>query len=456
MRRGELALQLLVVDDPALLRVHEEHLARVQALLDGDVLRREVEHADLRRHDDDVVLGDVVARGAQAVAIEHGADDLAVAEGDGRRAVPRLHQRRVILVERAALGAHLLVVLPRLGDHHEHGVRQRPAAHVEELEHVVEGRRVRAPFADDGQDARKLLAEQVRLEQALARAHPVDVAAQRVDLAVVRDVAVRVGERPGGKRVGAEPLVHHRERALERGVAQVREHRRDLRGREHALVDQRGRREADDVEEVAFGRADDVDGLLEALADDVERALESGRAAAAFRAERRGHFADEQLFEDRLDFTRPHPEGGVVGRHASPAEQRLALLGDDARDKGLHGGALVGVARQEDQAGAVVAGGREGEAEFGLPGAEEAVRHLDEDAGAVAGVGLRSAGAAVLEVAQQAQALLDDVVRLASAEVDDKADAARVLLVLRVVKSLRLRQFTVVHTEPSLADTAGG
>ena len=320
----------------------------------------EVEHADLGGHHDDVVLGDVVPRGAQPVAVQHGADDLAVAESDGRRAVPRLHERRVILVERAALGAHLLVVLPRLGNHHEHGVRQRPSAHVEELEHVVEGRRVRAPFADDGQDARELLAEQVRLEQALARAHPVDVAGQRVDLAVVRDVAVRVGERPGRKRVGAEPLVHHRERALERGIAEVREHRRDLRGREHALVDQRRRREADDVEEVAFGCADDVDGLLEALADDVERALESGRAAAAFRAERRGHFADEQLFEDRLDFTRPHSESGVVGRHASPAEERLALLGDDARDKRLHRGALVGVARQEDQAGAVVAGGREG------------------------------------------------------------------------------------------------
>ena len=36
----------------------------------------------------------------------------------------------------------------------------------------------------------------VRLEQRLARLHPVDVAAQRVDLAVVRDVAVGMRERP--------------------------------------------------------------------------------------------------------------------------------------------------------------------------------------------------------------------------------------------------------------------
>ncbi len=241
------------------------------------------------------------------------------------------------------------------------------------------------------------------------------------------------------------------------GSLEVREHRRDLRGCEHALVDQRARREADDIEELALDRVERVDGLLDALLDHVQRALEGRSAAAADSGPSAAvDLADENLLEGRLDFARTRAERRVVGRHRAPSEQRLPLLGNDAGDDVLDGGALGGIARQKDQAGAVVAGGREGEAEFGLPGTEEAVRHLDEDAGAVARIGLRPAGAAVFEVAQQAQALLDDVVRLASAEVDHKADAAGVLLVLRVVKSLRLRQFTVVHTEPSLADTAGG
>ena len=64
------------------------------------VRRRDVEHADLGRHDDEVVLRDAVARRPQAVAIEHGADQRAVGERDGRRAVPGLHERRVVLVER--------------------------------------------------------------------------------------------------------------------------------------------------------------------------------------------------------------------------------------------------------------------------------------------------------------------------------------------------------------------
>ena len=42
--------------------------------------------------------------------------------------------------------------------------------------------------------------------------------------------------------------------------------------------------------------------------------------------------------------------------------------------------------------------------------AEERVRDLSQDAGAVAGVGLGAGGAAVLEVAQGGQGLVDDVV----------------------------------------------
>ena len=68
------ALDLLVFDDAALLGVDQEHAARLQAALAHDVLGREVEHAGFGGHDDQVVLGDVVARRAQAVAIEHRAD----------------------------------------------------------------------------------------------------------------------------------------------------------------------------------------------------------------------------------------------------------------------------------------------------------------------------------------------------------------------------------------------
>ena len=69
---------------------------------------------DLRRHHAEVVVGDHVAGRAQAVAVERGADHPAVGEGDRRWAVPRLHQRRMVLVEGAPLLVHQRIVVPRL------------------------------------------------------------------------------------------------------------------------------------------------------------------------------------------------------------------------------------------------------------------------------------------------------------------------------------------------------
>ena len=75
LRARQLALDLLVGDDAALDGVDQEDPARVQPLLDQDVFGRDVEHADLGRHDHQVVLGHVVARRTEAVAVEDRADD---------------------------------------------------------------------------------------------------------------------------------------------------------------------------------------------------------------------------------------------------------------------------------------------------------------------------------------------------------------------------------------------
>ena len=76
-----------------------------------------------------------------------------------------------------------------------------------------------------------------RGHRSLPRRHPVVVAAQRVDFAVVRDHAVRVSQRPGRERVGREPLMHKCKRALEIRIVQVRIIGAELVGKEHALVD---------------------------------------------------------------------------------------------------------------------------------------------------------------------------------------------------------------------------
>ena len=62
---GELALDLLVLDDPVLVGVDEEHPARLEPALADDGGRVDVEHADLGGEHDEAVVGDpVAARGA--------------------------------------------------------------------------------------------------------------------------------------------------------------------------------------------------------------------------------------------------------------------------------------------------------------------------------------------------------------------------------------------------------
>ena len=145
--------------------------------------------------------------------------------------------------------------------------------------------------------------------------------------------------------------------------------------------------------------------------------------------------ADEHLLEPRLGRDRRCAEQPIVGRDVPPAEQLLAFLADDPFEQAAD--LLAGRVRmrEEDEAGAVAAGGRQRDAERRGDLAQEAVRHLHEDAGAVAGRGFAAAGAAVQQVDQDAQPLLDNRVRAAALDVDDEADAAGIVLVDGIVQT---------------------
>ena len=427
---GDALLELLVRDDLPEGGVDQEHAARLEPPLLHDRLGGQVEHAHLGGHDHQAVLGDVVARGAQAVAVQHRADADAVREGDGGRAVPGLHEAGVELVERLLVGAHGGVAGPGLGHHHHHGVRQLAPGQGEQLQHVVEHARVGAVGVDHREDLLQVGAEQAGAHHRLARVHPVDVAAQRVDLAVVRDVAVRVGARPGGEGVGGEARVDHRQRRDHPLLPEVRVELDELRGVQHALVDDGLVAERGDVEVGApvDGRARHL--LLHQPTDDVELALEGGAVEQPLAA------PHEDLADDRLGGLGRGAQGAVVGGDVAPAEDELPLLAHRLLEEPLAGGPPLGGGRQEDHAHAVVAGAGQREAELAAAFPQEGVRHLDEDAGAVAGVLLGAHRAAVLQVDEHGERPPHGVVRGTPLDVDHEAEAAGVLLVPRIVEPL--------------------
>ena len=239
MRARQLSLDLLVGDDAALFEIDQQHLAGLEPpLLDNAVLG-DRQHAGLRGHDHQPVLGDEIARRAQAVAVQGGADLPSVGEGHGGGAVPRLHQTGVIFVEGAALRIHQRIAGPGFRDQHHRRVRERIAALHEKFECVVETGGVGLALVGNRPELLDVWPEQRRGDARLARRHPVEIASERVDLAVMRDHAVGVGELPGREGVGREALMHQCQRRGEFRMMQIGVIGAELIGEEHALVDQR-------------------------------------------------------------------------------------------------------------------------------------------------------------------------------------------------------------------------
>ena len=417
--RRDLVLGLGVVDDPAAVEVDEEEVAGLQAALALDVLDRDRQHAGLRGEHDPAVVRLQPAAGAQAVAVERRADHAAVGERHRRRAVPRLHEAGVVGVEALEVVGQVVPAGVGLGDHHHHRVRQRAAAEGEQLEHVVERRRVRARGPYDGDDLLDVVAEELGGQLRLARAHPVGVAAQRVDLAVVGDHPVRVRELPAGEGVCGVARVHEAQRALGPLVVQVGVEAVQLEGDEHPLVDDGPRGEARD-HEVRAG------GALGHAADHVELALEGVVVAHVVGG------ADEELADLGPGRVGRVPRVVGVDGHVAPAQHVLALLLDRVLEQSLELGPLGGVlAREEADRDAVAPRWRQ--VVDDRP--QELVGHLDEDPGAVAGLGVGALRPAMLQVLERRDRAPDRLVAARAVQARHEGDAARVVLVGWVVEA---------------------
>ena len=433
-------LQFKIVDDAALVEVDQEHLARLQTPLLDDLRVGNRQHAGFRGHHHEVVVGHEIARRAQAVAVERGADLAAVGEGHGGRTVPRLDHRGVVFVEGAALVVHQRVRFPGFGNHHHHRVGERVAAHHQQFERVVEGGGVGLARIDQRPDFFQVGAEQRRRGALFARAHPVVVAAQRVDLAVVRDHAERVGELPGREGVGRETLVHQGKGRDAARVLEVDEVLADLVGQQQALVDDGARRHRRLVELLAVLETERLDGVRGTAADDVQLALERVGDHDV------GAAADEDLTDHRfLGAHRRRHRQVAVDRDVAPAENNLAFGTHGAFDLFLTGQARSRFLRQKDHADAVVAGLRQGDALLRHFLAQVGVWNLDQDTGPVAHQRVGADGAPVIQVFQDLQALFDDRVALLPLDVCDKTDTAGVVLVGRVVKPLPFRYSRIHH-----------
>ena len=218
------------------LQIERQHLARSQLALLDHLFGEVVPHPRLRGDGDVPVLRDDPARRTQPIAVQGAADIAAVGEHDAGRPVPGLHVGGVVLVEGLEVGIDHVHRLPRRRHQHPHGMHGIEAADQQQFEHVVERLRVRTLQRHHRQNVGQI-GQHRRAEQGAARHRPAAVALHRVDLTIVGEISIGMGQAPLRHGVGGETLVedHHRgfhPRILEIGI----ELRQELR-HHHALVD---------------------------------------------------------------------------------------------------------------------------------------------------------------------------------------------------------------------------
>ena len=311
----------------------------------------------------------------------------------------------------------------------------------QEFERVVETRRIGLPLVGDRPQLLDVVAEEIGGDRRLARRHPVHVAAQRVDLAVVRDVAIGMSQLPRWERVCRKSLMHEGERGGQTGISQIIEIVAELTGQQKALVNDRPRRHRHGI--IAHGpqARSRVDGVRDRLAKNIKTPFEDvlvhmGRPAT-----------DEELPGPGLRRDDALAEHARIDRHVAPTKQDEALRGDGLVDDFLDVASQVRVFRKKQDADRVIARPRQLEAVLLGFGHEEIVRNLQEHAAAVSGLRVGSRGAAMVQIEEDLQPHLDDVVRLGVVHVRDETHAAGVVLLGRIVKALGLGQSGVAHDD---------
>ena len=416
---GEGLLDLFIGNDAAFGGVDQEHLAGLKTALGHDVLLLDFRnHAGLGGQNDVAVVGELPAAGAEAVAVEQGADLGAVGEDDVGRAIPRLDKRVVVLVEGAHVRVEVGVLLPCRRQHHADGVRQGAAGEVQQFEALVESARIGVARGGDRQQ-RLEFAEQFAAQAAFTGGEPVAVALDGVDLAVVGQQTERLSQRPAREGVGGEAGVDDGDGGLHALVVQILEEVSELHGGEHALV-----------RDGTGGQGGEVDAylMLDALADAEGLAIQVHAGQSTVR---RG---DHESLEPRHGGKGLQAKAVRVGGHHAPGENFESLLAHDFGD-GLF--LLTGgfdIAVEEGDACGIVAGfGQFG----GHGGTHELVRHAHQDAGAVARVLLGTHGTAVVEIDQHLDGVSDDFAFRTLVQRGDHTHTTGVMLVGGIVHAVR-------------------
>ena len=406
------------------LKVCRDHTARRDRSALGNLVIAHRTHTRLRADREDTVRRQSITQRAQTVAVKTGYCPAAIKRRDAGRPIPWLHHGVAIVVKRAVhRWHHRLALRPGFGDQHRLGHRRRAARFAEHFPDSIQRAGVRRAIRDDRFDVIDIVAVSLGDHPDLVALHPVLVAAQRVDLAIVRDHPEGLGERPLREGIGRIALVIDRKSRNEPLIPQIEIEIVDIGREEHALVDEGLVVQRADIKgrDARLTRAP-----LDAAAADVELALQFLGAAAP-------RIAEHDLFDCGARVLGLLADHGDIHRRLAPAIDIKARAQNFALHQCAAGFLRCEIrTRKEDLAdtdpvvGRVVAGAAH-------MFTEKLLWHIEPDSRAIAGLAIGVHGAPVPDVFQRRDTHRDDLALRLAVERDDEADAAGILLVFRII-----------------------
>ena len=305
------------------------------------MFRCDIKNAYFRGKDQTVVIRDVVAGRAKTVPVQRRAKHFSVGEKDCCGSVPGFHHRCIVVIEVLLVLAHEGVVLPWLRDDHHHGQRQRHAVHIEEFQCIVEHGGIRSASIHDRENLIDIVLHDRACHRLFSGQHPVNIAADGVDLTIVGDHSIWMRAMPGRRRVGGESGVYDCDRRLVILILQIFVKSSQLANQEHALVDDRPGGKRADISVLAR--------LLELSSHNVESAVKIDPLLHAFRPlyetlPDAGHAVDGCFTEDLF-----------MHGHFAPPKNFHAFLLRDHLEHSLCKRPFQRILRQEEHSDAVVA-----------------------------------------------------------------------------------------------------
>ncbi len=245
----------------------------------------------------------------------------------------------------ALFPGHVLIPAPRLRDAQHHCLWQFDTAVHEKFQCVVQHGRIRAVCLHDRIGSGDFLAQNRRGHRLLACQHTVNVAANGVYFAVMKNDAVGMRPLPRGRGVGGKAGMHERESRSKFRILQIRIEFPQLPDQKQSLVYDR-----------PAGHGHDVgagDGVLILAPGQIQPAVKIQPARCRVRA------ADEALRDCRHASPRFFTQNLRTGRHIPPEQQAQPLAREDHLQQLPAAHAFERVLREEDHGRAVIARVRE-------------------------------------------------------------------------------------------------